>query len=345
MDLEYTPEQKNRLEIEKLSAEVADLRSWVRRWLGSLGGLLGIVTALVSVIVATHQMSRSAQEADAKILQAETHLAQAEKMEAERLRREITAETDEKSKELAQKTGELAAKSKELERMTGDVAEKQKQLDEVTKRLVTAEQKTGALPTPAASGNFSPKGLDLLISFTGIDQPSKWLGGPSGITLGIGYDLGYVTKEDFQKTWKNYLTADQMARLETVIGISGSAAGQRASGFADIVISREAAIDVFTRVSLPQYQARTAVAFPGYDKLPVDVQGALVSLVFERGIAMDGDRRKEMRAIRDAVASGNLQEIANQLRSMKRLWQGTGLEGVVRHLEAEALLVESAIPR
>jgi gas vesicle protein/GH24 family phage-related lysozyme (muramidase) len=338
MALDYTPEQKNRLEIEKLYAEVIDLRSWVRRWLGTLGGLLGIITAAVSVIVTTNQWSRSTREADLKMQQAEERLAEAKLYE-------IQKSTGEKSKDLAQKTGELANKSKELERMTGEVAEKQKQLDEVTKRLVTAEQNAGALPTPGAPGAFSAKGLDLLITAAGIDQPSKWPGGPSGITLGIGYDLGFVTKEDFQKTWKNYLTADQMARLETVIGISGSAAGQRASGFADIVISREAAVDAFTRVSLPQYQARTAVAFPGYDKLPVDVQGALVSLVFERGIAMDGDRRKEMRAIRAAVASGNLQEIANQFRAMKRLWQGTGLDGLVRHLEAEALLVESAIPR
>lgn len=338
MALDYTPEQKNRLEIEKLYAEVIDLRSWVRRWLGTLGGLLGIITAAVSVIVTSNQWSRSTREADLKMQQAEERLAEAKLYE-------IQKSTDEKSKDLAQKTGELANKSKELERMTGEVAEKQKQLDEVTKRLVTAEQNAGAVPTPGPPRAFSAKGIDLLISFAGIDQPSKWPGISSGITLGIGYDLGFSTKEDFQKTWKNYLTADQMARLETVIGISGSAAGQRASEFADIVISREAAIDVFTQVSLPQYQARTAIAFPGYDKLPVDVQGALVSLVFERGIAMDGDRRKEMRAIRDAVASGNLPEIANQLRAMKRLWEGKGLEGLIRHLEAEAVLVESAIPQ
>jgi GH24 family phage-related lysozyme (muramidase) len=55
------------------------------------------------------------------------------------------------------------------------------------------------------------------------------------------------------------------------------------------------------------------------------------------------DRRREMRAIRDAVADEDLQEIADQLRSMKRLWEGKNLDGLLTRREAEAQLVESAI--
>jgi hypothetical protein len=62
------------------------------------------------------------------------------------------------------------------------------------------------------------------------------------------------------------------------------------------------------------------MAFPGINELSPDAQGALVSLVFNRGTSMEGDRRREMRAIQAAVANGDLQEIADQLRSMKRLW-------------------------
>ena len=50
-----------------------------------------------------------------------------------------------------------------------------------------------------------------------------------------------------------------------------------------------------------------------------------------------------MRAIRDAVPSGDLQEIADQLRSMKRLWINKGLDGLLRRREEEAKLVESCI--
>jgi GH24 family phage-related lysozyme (muramidase) len=81
--------------------------------------------------------------------------------------------------------------------------------------------------------------------------------------------------------------------------------------------------------------------------LPAEVQGALVSLVYNRGSSMidkpGDDRRKEMRAIRDAVAVGNLRKIADQLRSMKRLWQGQSLGGLIARREAEADLVEEAI--
>jgi len=50
-----------------------------------------------------------------------------------------------------------------------------------------------------------------------------------------------------------------------------------------------------------------------------------------------------MRAIRDAVAVDDLQDIANQLRSMKRLWEGKGLDGLIKRREDEAELVESSI--
>ena len=53
--------------------------------------------------------------------------------------------------------------------------------------------------------------------------------------------------------------------------------------------------------------------------------------------------RREMRAIRDAVARGDLKEIAAQLRSMKRLWEGKGMGGLLKRRDAEADLVESCI--
>jgi GH24 family phage-related lysozyme (muramidase) len=111
----------------------------------------------------------------------------------------------------------------------------------------------------------------------------------------------------------------------------------------DIRIDRDVALAVFTNKTVPAYVAQTRAAFPGFDDLPIDAQGALVSLVFNRGASMKGDRRKEMRAIRDAVPSGNLPEIARQLRAMKRLWVGQGLDGLLRRRDAEADMVEASI--
>jgi GH24 family phage-related lysozyme (muramidase) len=57
-----------------------------------------------------------------------------------------------------------------------------------------------------------------------------------------------------------------------------------------------------------------------------------------------------MRNIRTCVGSYDevnkneiLQQIADEIRSMKRLWEGKGLAGLLRRRDAEAALVESCI--
>src|ERR1043166_212294 len=150
---------------------------------------------------------------------------------------------------------------------------------------------------------ITDKAFRLILSAEGLDQPGKWPGGGSGITIGIGYDLGFVTTEQFEEDWGEHLTDDQIERLKTVIGLKGGSAQMRAPQFTDITIKREDAEAVFKERTLPLHSQRTEEAFPGVDELPPDAQGALVSLVFNRGPGMDGDRRREMRAVRDAVAN------------------------------------------
>jgi GH24 family phage-related lysozyme (muramidase) len=190
---------------------------------------------------------------------------------------------------------------------------------------------------------FSQKAFDLILSFEGMGQPKQWPGGESGVTIGFGYDLGYVTAAKFQEDWGDQLPADVMTKLKTAIGLKGVPAKNKAATLKDIKIDRAPSLVVFTERTVPQYEAQTRAAFPGFDELPTDAQGALVSLVFNRGASMKGDRRTEMRAIRDAVPSGDLQEIADQLRKMKRLWVGQGLDGLLRRRDAEADMVEACI--
>jgi GH24 family phage-related lysozyme (muramidase) len=190
---------------------------------------------------------------------------------------------------------------------------------------------------------LSKKAFDLVVGAEGLDQPGKWPGGASGITIGFGYDLGYVTNDQFLADWKACLADADCQALSAVIGFKGPDAETRAGSVSKIQISNDQAQRVFLERSVPSYQAQTLKAFPGVDKLPPDAQGALVSLVYNRGTAMKGDRRTEMRAIRDAVPKGDLREIAKQLRSMKRLWANTGQGGLVKRREAEAQLVESCI--
>lgn len=190
---------------------------------------------------------------------------------------------------------------------------------------------------------FSQKALELILRAEGLDQPGNWPGGSSGITIGIGYDLGYVTVDQFESDWNGHVSSPSLERLRTAIGIIGLNARNRAPHFSDIRINRPDAEEVFSERTLPLCRFRASQAFPGLDQLPNDAQGALVSLVFNRGTSMNGDRRREMRAIRDAVPRGDLREIAAQLRSMKRLWIGKGLDGLLARREAEAALVESSI--
>jgi GH24 family phage-related lysozyme (muramidase) len=183
--------------------------------------------------------------------------------------------------------------------------------------------------------------IALILEFEGVDQPSEWPGESSGITIGAGYDLGFCSAEQFEEDWSPFLSDDEIERLKTVIGLSGDAAKQRAGEFGDIKIKQADAEQVFKERTLAEYSKQTEDVFPGLDQLPPKVQGALVSVVYNRGPKMDGPKRTEMRAIRDAVAAGDLQEIANQLREMKRLWPDT--RGLRRRRDAEADLVESAI--
>lgn len=190
---------------------------------------------------------------------------------------------------------------------------------------------------------LTEKARNLIFNFEGIDQPSDWPGGASGITIGIGYDLGYESAGDFNADWQPRLAVGDFSTLSQVVGLKGTSAQAKASALKTIKIKTTDAEDVFLNRSVPKYQALTQQAFPGVDDLPADAQGALFSLVYNRGASMEGDSRKEMRAIRDAVPKKDLQEIANQLRAMKRLWVGKGLDGLLKRRDAEADLVESCI--
>jgi len=199
---------------------------------------------------------------------------------------------------------------------------------------------------------ISEKAKKLILYYEGLDQPSKWPGGSSGVTIGIGYDLGFQTVAQFENDWRYYLSAEQMESLSAVIGLKGTAAATASVRFKGIVIRRVDAERVFTESTLPRFEIQTREAFPGFDNLPINAQGALVSLVYNRGPGMrdnsSEDRRREMREIKELVETWdgdleNLRSIADQIRSMKRLWVGKNLGGLLKRRDAEADLIESCI--
>lgn len=204
---------------------------------------------------------------------------------------------------------------------------------------------------------ISPAAFDLIVRFESGDRAyydkflkrPSWPGGASGVTIGFGYDLGY--EKTLVSDWEKFLKPDQIARLARCLGLTGSKAKAALSGVRDIEIPWDWAAEVFNERTLPQEIRKTLATYPGSaDNLPADAFGALVSLIFNRGTDLSGERRREMLAIKTLVNAPGSQgfrcvEIAKQFRSMKRLWNDNKESDgdLVDRREAEAQLVEKSV--
>ena len=205
---------------------------------------------------------------------------------------------------------------------------------------------------------LSKKSLDLILEFEvggGENYYNKflknpaWPEGQSGVTIGVGYDLGYVNKTEFSEDWKD-LPKETFDRLYKVVGIKGYNAKNLIRGLKDITIPWDLALKVFNNKTVTKFYNLTRQTFPNFDNLPEDAKGGLVSLVFNRGAALEGDRRREMKLIRDGMKLVSnydqkaLTFIANQIRKMKRIWIGGSIEkGMSRRRDAEAKLIEQSL--
>lgn len=163
-------------------------------------------------------------------------------------------------------------------------------------------------------------------------------GGASGITWGIGYDGGHQTAPRIRADWSEHPHVD---RLASTAGLTGERASAALPAYSDIETPWDMAVQVFADRSLPAYRAHAARAFGApFEAAPPPVQGALVSVVYNRGPSMSGGSRLEMREIRDTCLPANDAAcVAHQIRSMCRLWRGTKLEdGLCNRREDEARL-------
>lgn len=210
-----------------------------------------------------------------------------------------------------------------------------------------------ATPAPVQEPELpiSQKSLDLIIKHEvggGEAYYSKALkspcypGGASGVTIGVGYDLGYNSEDQFTADWGKVLTGDIFARLSKCLGAKSSSAKSLVPSVKDIEIPWESALKVFKESTLPRFVNETLKAFPGANELHPDAFGALVSLVFNRGAAVTGKNREEMKNIRGLIASKNYAAIAKEITNMKRIWVGKGLDGLLRRRDEEAALVKGS---
>ena len=169
-------------------------------------------------------------------------------------------------------------------------------------------------------------------------QTPTWPGGASGVTIGIGFDLGYCTAAEFTKAWADKLGDSSLQRLLQVTRLKGEPARSALASVKDIKVPLAVAEEVFNLITLPKYAQDTASIYPGINLLFADAQAALLSLVYNRGTRLSGSHRAEMKAIQPLVSAQDYEGIAAQIQKMKRLWIGKGLDGLLKRRDAEAQL-------
>lgn len=169
-----------------------------------------------------------------------------------------------------------------------------------------------------------------------------WPGGASGPTIGIGIDTAYYTPNELNEIF-NFLPHDQIELIQKASGKKGQRGKEYTSTLrkANIVVTWDHAVDIFDNLTWTKFSKAAERTFPGLTDLHEDAYGAIVSLVFNRGTSLAGDTRREMRVIKMLIPTKNYTRIAEEFRSMKRIWEGKDLDGLLRRRDAEADLIES----
>jgi hypothetical protein len=169
-----------------------------------------------------------------------------------------------------------------------------------------------------------------------------WPGASSGVTIGIGYDLGMTSKTRIELDWQGWISDTDLQRLLTVQGVRGEPARQLARSMSDIQIAYDVAQTVFYQSTLPMFASMTRATYPGVQKLPADAQGMLLSLIYNRGTSLSGTRRAEMAALKPLIAGGtkNLEQIASKFEQMARWWPD--LPGLQQRRRKEAAMIRAA---
>ena len=165
----------------------------------------------------------------------------------------------------------------------------------------------------------------------------EWPGAASGVTVGIGYDLGQTDKATIRGDWQGRVPINMLDIMAACSGKTGAAGRDATASVRHLIdIPWETAIAVHKERVVPRWEARVVAALPNTDKLSGDSFGALLSLIFNRGTSfnMAGDRYREMRAIKLHMAAQNFAEIPAEFRSMKRLWPN--LAGLQKRRDREA---------
>jgi GH24 family phage-related lysozyme (muramidase) len=171
-----------------------------------------------------------------------------------------------------------------------------------------------------------------------------WPKGQSGVTIGIGYDVGYASKPQLHADWDGAIPGPIVTALERALGVTGATANAVARRLqASIDVPWEAAIAVHRGKVLPRWVGLVERNLSNTALIGPDCLGALVSMTYNRGASFGkaGARYREMRNIKSHMASKEFTAIPDEFRSMKRLWPD--MRGLQKRREREAELFEKGL--
>jgi GH24 family phage-related lysozyme (muramidase) len=210
------------------------------------------------------------------------------------------------------------------------------------------------LRTPKSSTKIAQKASDLIVACEVSSEAAykreyyrpTWPKGASGVTIGIGYDVGYVTPSELAGDWQGIISEAELSQLSKACGITKEAAAALASRLQSVSISWDDAIKEYYNETQPRYVGLTEASLPNTKELRPESLGALVSLVYNRGASFSipeskdpSGRFREMRNIKDHMENKAFARIPGEFRSMKRLWEGqSDMRGLLLRRDAEAAL-------
>lgn len=203
----------------------------------------------------------------------------------------------------------------------------------------------------------SSKAIDKIIyyevtgeaAYNQLYKHPEYPGGASGVTIGIGYDIGYHTEAEMLRDWSSHLPIDSLHTLARYAGVQGQHAHDTIPKVKHIEVPFDAAKKVFMERSMRKAARELVNTFHGAELLRPDAAGGLLSLVFNRGCKTKDEpedtkqRRKEMRALLPLVAAKDYAGMSAQIRSMKRLWPN--MNGLRLRRDWEALMMLTGMER
>jgi GH24 family phage-related lysozyme (muramidase) len=199
--------------------------------------------------------------------------------------------------------------------------------------------------------NPSKESIDLIINFeTGgksyyekvYKSTFVWPGGASGPTVGFGVDCAYYTREELKNIFKHVMTEEELTLVCGAVGKSGSSGQAYTRKLKGIIVTWDEAKKIFEELTLPKFINLAKKTFPGVENLHPNAQGAILSIIFNRGTSLSGSRRVEILALRRIIPTKNYKAMAAEVRKMKRLWPNNknSNSDLYDRREAEAKLIE-----